>query len=575
MAVHNEDIAVQFEEIADLLEIQEANPFRVRAYRNAARTVRGLGRELSELLAQGEDLTRLAGIGKDLAGKIEEMLRTGQTRALKDLHRELPASLEDLLHISGLGPRKVKALYTELGIKTLSQLEKAARAGRVRELEGFGARTEQKILETIASKRTQEKRYLYSVAREYAEPLLAYLRKVKKVRDVVLAGSYRRGRETVGDLDILVTMEEGSPVMDRFAAYEDVTEVVSRGSTRSTVILRGGLQVDLRAVDPVCFGAALHYFTGSKAHNIQIRRMGQGRGLKINEYGVFRGDERIAGKTEKSVFQSVGLPFIPPPLREGRGEIEAAHAKTLPKLVELDDLKGDLHVHTNATDGSVGLEQMASAAKKRGLDYIAITDHTKHLTVAHGLTEEALAKQIDAIDRLNDKLRGITVLKGVEVDILEDGSLDLPDSILQRLDLVIGAVHGQFGLSRSRQTDRVCRAMDHRYFSILAHPSGRLLDERKAMDLDMERIVRHARERSCFLELNSQPQRMDLDDTHCRLAKEEGVLVCINSDAHGESQFEDLTFGINQAQRGWLRKEDVLNSRTLGSLRKLLRETMK
>ncbi|MEJ2106780.1 MAG: DNA polymerase/3'-5' exonuclease PolX [Acidiferrobacteraceae bacterium] len=574
MAVHNEDIAVQFEEIADLLEIQEANPFRVRAYRNAARTVRGLGRELSELLAQGEDLTRLAGIGKDLAGKIEEMLRTGQTRALKDLHRELPASLEDLLHISGLGPRKVKVLYTELGIKTLSQLEKAARAGRVRELDGFGARTEQKILETIASKRTQEKRYFYSVAREHAEPLLAYLRKVKKVRDVVLAGSYRRGRETVGDLDILVTIEEGSPVMDRFAAYEDVVEVVSKGRTRSTVILRGGLQVDLRAVDPVCFGAALHYFTGSKAHNIQIRRMGQGRGLKINEYGVFRGDERIAGKTEKSVFQSVGLPFIPPPLREGRGEIEAAHAKTLPKLVELDDLKGDLHVHTNATDGSADLEPMVRAAKKRGFDYVAITDHTKHLTIAHGLTAEALAKQIDAIDRLNDKLRGITVLKGVEVDILEDGSLDLPDSILQRLDLVIGAVHGQFGLSRSKQTQRVCRAMDHRYFSILAHPSGRLLEERKAMDLDMERIVRHARERGCFLELNAQPQRMDLDDTHCRLAKEEGVLVCINSDAHGESQFEDLTFGINQAQRGWLRKEDVLNSRPLGTLRKLLRNTM-
>lgn len=574
MAVHNEDIAVQFEEIADLLEIQEANPFRVRAYRNAARTVRGLGRELSELLAQGEDLTRLAGIGKDLAGKIEEMLRTGQTRALKDLHRELPASLEDLLHISGLGPRKVKVLYTELGIKTLSQLEKAARAGRVRELAGFGARTEQKILETIASKRTQEKRYLYSVAREYAEPLLAYLRKVKNVRDVVLAGSYRRGRETVGDLDILVTMEEGSPVMDRFAAYEDVAEVVSKGRTRSTVILRGGLQVDLRAVDPACFGAALHYFTGSKAHNIQIRRMGQGRGLKINEYGVFRGDERIAGKTEKSVFQSVGLPFIPPPLREGRGEIEAAHTKDLPKLVELTDLKGDLHIHTDATDGSAGLEPMVRAAKKRGFDYVAITDHTKHLTVAHGLTAEALAKQIDAIDRLNHKLRGITILKGAEVDILEDGSLDLPDSILQRLDLVIGAVHGQFGLSRSKQTDRVCRAMDHRYFSILAHPSGRLLEERKAMDLDMERIVRHARERGCFLELNAQPQRMDLDDTHCRLAKEEGVLVCINSDAHGESQFEDLAFGINQAQRGWLRKEDVLNSRPLGSLRKLLRETM-
>ncbi len=574
MAVHNEDIATQFDEIADLLEIQEANPFRVRAYRNAARTVRGLGHELAELVGQGQDLTALPGIGKDLAAKIEEMLRTGATRALKDLHRELPPSLEDLLHIPGLGPRKVKVLYSELGIKTLAQLEKAARAGRVRGLAGFGARTEQRILESIASRRTTKKRFLYSNARQYAEPLLAYLQEIKGVREVVLAGSFRRGRETVGDLDILVTMKAGTPVMDHFVAYEDVVDVVSKGSTRSTVVLRGGLQVDLRAVDPECFGAALHYFTGSQAHNIQIRRMGQGRGLKINEYGVFRGDERIAGKTELSVYRSVGLPYIPPPLREGHGEIEAAHAHKLPKLVQLSDLRGDLHVHTDATDGTATLEQMARAARERGFAYVAITDHTRHLTVAHGMTPERLARQIDAIDRLNDSLHGITVLKGIEVDILEDGQLDLPDSILRRLDLVIGAVHSQFGLPRRKQTDRILRAMDQRYFSILAHPSGRLLQERDPMDVDMERIVHHARERGCFLELNAQPQRMDLDDTHCRLAREEGVPVCINSDAHGETQYYDLTYGINQAQRGWLEKGDVLNSRPLGALRKLLRPTM-
>jgi len=574
MAVHNEDIARQFEEIADLLEIQEANPFRVRAYRNAARTVRGLGHELSELVARGADLTALPGIGKDLAAKIEEMLQTGATHALKVLHRELPASLEDLLHIPGLGPRKVKALYDELGIKTLAQLEKAARAGRVRDLAGFGARTEEKILESIASQRTTEKRFLYSRARQVAEPLLAYLKKIKGVHEVVLAGSFRRGRETVGDLDILVTMESGSPVMERFTAYEDVVEVVSRGSTRSTVILRDGLQVDLRAVEPDCFGAALHYFTGSKAHNIQIRRMGQGRGLKINEYGVFRGDERIAGKTEKSVFRSVGLPFIPPPLREGRGEIDAAHGGKLPKLVELSDLRGDLHVHTDATDGSASLEQMVRAARKRGFDYVAITDHTQHLTIAHGMTPDRLAQQIDAIDRLNESVHGIAVLKGVEVDILEDGSLDMPDSILQRLDLVIGAVHSHFGLSRAKQTDRIRRAMDHPYFSLLAHPSGRLLQERAAMDVDLERLIRHAVERGCFLELNAQPQRLDLDDSQCRVAREAGALVSINSDAHSEAQFSDLEFGINQAQRGWLEKGDVLNTRSLGAVRKLLRGTM-
>jgi DNA polymerase (family 10) len=362
--------------------------------------------------------------------------------------------------------------------------------------------------------------------------------------------------------------------MDRFVAYEDVIDVVSQGSTRSTVILRGGLQVDLRAVEPDSFGAALHYFTGSKAHNIQVRRMGQGRGLKINEYGVFRGDERIAGKTEKSVFHSVGLPYIPPPLREGRGEIDAAHAGKLPKLVELSDLRGDLHLHTDATDGNATLEQMVYAARKRGFDYVAVTDHTRHLTIAHGMTPDRLARQIDAIDRLNDSVHGITVLKGVEVDILEDGTLDMPDSILQRLDLVIGAVHSQFGLSRAKQTDRIRRAMDQRHFSILAHPSGRLLQERAAMDVDLERLIRHAGERGCFLELNAQPQRLDLDDSYCRVAREAGVLVSINSDAHSEQQFSDLEFGINQAQRGWLEKGDVLNTRSLGALRKLLRATM-
>ncbi len=574
MPVHNEDIALIFDEMADLLEIEEANPFRVRAYRNAARTIRGLGRELGEMLTAGEDLTRLPGIGKDLAAKIEEILTTGHAKALDNLHKEVPASLEALLKIPGLGPKRVKLLYKELNIKTLKQLERAARNGKLSALPGFGAKTEQRILEAIGAHRSLETRFLRNVARQYAEPLVQYLQAISGVENVVVAGSYRRGKETVGDLDILVATKAESPVMQKFVSYDEVVEVASKGTTRSTVFLRNGLQVDLRVVEQQSFGAALHYFTGSKAHNIQVRRLGQQRGLKINEYGVFKGEQSIAGKTEESVFKAVGLPFIPPELREGRGEIEAATAKQLPDLITRQDLQGDLHTHSRATDGKASIEEMAQAAKQCGLKYLAITDHSQHLTVVHGLDRKRLQKQLDEIDKLNAKLSGITILKGIEVDILEDGSLDLPDNVLSQLDLVIGAVHSQFRLSRSKQTTRILRAMDSRYFSILAHPSGRLLNEREPCELDMPRIIEAARERGCYLELNSQPQRLDLFDNYCQLAKEQGVLICINSDSHSTNGFDLLEGGINQARRGWLEKQDVLNTRSMKELRKLLKTTM-
>lgn len=361
MPVHNEDIATIFDEMADLLEIEDANPFRVRAYRNAARTIRGLGRELQEMLAAGEDLTRLPAIGKDLAAKIEEILATGHAKALDKLHKEVPASLEALLKIPGLGPKRVKVLYQDLHIKTLKQLENAARRGKLSALPGFGTKTEQRILDAVGAHRSLEKRFLRNVARQYAEPLVQYLQVVAGVNDVVVAGSYRRGKETVGDLDILVSAKANSPVMQKFVAYDEVVEIVSKGTTRATVFLRNGLQVDLRVVEQLSFGSALHYFTGSKAHNIQVRRLGQQRGLKINEYGVFKGEQSIAGKTEASVFKAVGLPFIPPELREGRGEIEAAQATKLPKLITREDLQGDLHVHTRATDGNATIEEMALA----------------------------------------------------------------------------------------------------------------------------------------------------------------------------------------------------------------------
>ncbi len=574
MPVHNEDIATIFDEMADLLEIGNANPFRVRAYRNAARSVRSLGRELAEMVAEGEDLTQLPGIGKDLAAKIVEKVQTGKVRALEKLHRELPASLEDLLRIPGLGPKRVRLLFDELGIETLEQLAEAAQAGRLRALPGFGAKTEQRILDAIAAHRTQERRFLYSVARQYAEPLTAWLREIAGVEQVVIAGSYRRGRETVGDLDILVTAAPGSPVMARFSGYDEVAEVIASGSTRASVILRSGLQVDLRVVPSRSLGAALHYFTGSKAHNIQIRRLGQQRGLKINEYGVFKGERAIAGDSEASVFAAVGLPYIPPELRENRGEIAAAREGRLPRLIGRTDLRGDLHCHTRASDGHADIETMALAAREAGLEYLAITDHSQHLSVAHGLDEKRLRQQIEAIDRLNERLCGITLLKGIEVDILEDGSLDLPDSVLAQLDLVVGAVHDHFGLSEKKQTARILRAMEHKYFTLLAHPGGRLLLKREPYAVDMARVVEAARERGCFLELNAQPLRLDLKDSHCRLARERGVLLGINSDSHSPDGFGNLVYGINQARRGWLEKDDVLNTLPLSKLRKRLRETM-
>ncbi|HKK05195.1 MAG TPA: DNA polymerase/3'-5' exonuclease PolX [Gammaproteobacteria bacterium] len=574
MPVHNEDIAAIFDELADLLEIDEANPFRVRAYRNAARTVRSLGTELSEMVGRGEDLTRLPGIGKDLAAKIVEILDTGKAAALTKLHKEVPASLEQLLEVPGLGPKRVKALYQELGIKTRKQLLAAARGHKLRALEGFGEKTEQRIIDNLAAERSSERRFLLATAVHYGEPLLAYLNKTRGVGEALIAGSYRRGRETVGDLDILVSATDHAEVMRRFVAYDEVEDVVSQGETRATVILRSGLQVDLRVMDKQSLGAALHYFTGSKAHNIHVRRLGQQRGLKINEYGVFRGDERIAGTTEASVYKTLDLPYIPPELREDRGELEAARDGKLPELVELDDLQGDLHVHTDATDGQRPLQAMVEAARGRGLSYVAITDHSRRLTVAHGLDEKRLRAQLDAIDELNANLKGFAVLKGVEVDILEDGSLDLPDSVLGELDLVIGAVHSHFGLSRKKQTARIQRAMDGPHFSILAHPSGRLLLERDAYDVDMERLIDHAAERGCFLELDAQPKRLDLTDVYCQAARDAGVLVAVNSDAHAEADFDNLRFGIGQARRGWLEKQDVLNTRPLGALRRLLGSTL-
>jgi DNA polymerase (family 10) len=573
MPVHNEDIATVFDEIADLLEIEGDNPFRIRAYRNGSRTLLELGRDIRNLIDEGEDITRLAGIGKNLAAKIHEIIDTGHCQTLDKLRRQIPADLTELLKLPGLGPKRVHALYHELDIHNYEQLERAARDGAIQHLPGFGPKTEARILEALQAHADTTRRFKLSTAGRYAESLVEYLKAIKGVKEVEVAGSYRRAKETVGDLDILAIAKNGRSVIERFVAYDEVRTILSQGATRATVILANGLQVDLRVVPKESYGAALYYFTGSRAHNIAVRRIAQKRGLKINEYGAFKGEKRIAGATEKEMFRVVGLPYIPPELRENRGEIEAAHAGLLPDLVTLEDLRGDLHVHTNASDGHESLEAMADAARKRGLEYLAITDHSKRLTVAHGLDSTRLLQQVEAIDAFNDHHHGITLLKGIEVDILEDGSLDMPDEVLARLDIVIGAVHSRFGLTRAQQTRRILRAMDNPNFTMLAHPSGRLINERDPYDVDMSRIIRHARERGCYLELNAHPERLDLLDTYCQQAREEGVLISINSDAHSIPDFDNLHFGVGQARRGWLEKKDVLNSRSLRALRKLLRAT--
>ncbi|MGN6582046.1 MAG: DNA polymerase/3'-5' exonuclease PolX [Bordetella sp.] len=570
MPLQNTDIATIFGEIADLLEIQGANPFRVRAYRNAARSVSELGRSILEMVRHDENLKTIRGIGDDLAGKLREISTTGKCALLETLHREMPAAVSELLQIQGLGPKRVRAIHDALHVDTIEQLLRAAKEGRIRGLPGFGEKTEAHIVAGIEARLKKSRRFRIALAEQYARPLLAYLKAVQGVEEAIVAGSFRRRAETVGDLDILIAARNASAVTQRFVHYEDVTEVLSSGDTRSSVVLRNGMQVDLRVVAPANYRAALVYFTGSKAHSIAMRRIAQERGLKINEYGVFRGEERIAGDTEASVYACIGLPWITPELRENRGELQAAAANRLPTLIELSDLRGDLHAHTKASDGRDTLRDMALAARDRGLSYLAITDHSSRLTVAHGLDAKRLAEQIDEIDRVNRTLEGIVLLKGIEVDILEDGQLDLPDDLLERLDIVVGAVHSHFDLARVQQTERVLRAMDHPCLSILAHPTGRLIGQREPCDIDMERVIRKARTRGCHLELNAQPDRLDLADTYCQMAKDEGVLVSIDSDAHSRLDFGNLRHGVDQARRGWLCRNDVLNTRTLDELRVLL-----
>jgi len=574
MPVHNSDVADIFNKVADLLDIKGGNPFRIRAYRNAARAVNALSRNVSDMVAKKEDLSALQGIGKDLAQKIAGIVQTGKLPLLDELEKKVPIELA-MIKIQGLGPKKIKRISQEMGIRSVEDLKEAAESGKIRDLPGFAKKTEQAIIEEIDRMERRNKagkeRLKLAVAAQIAGPLLEYLQGINSVKDIAIAGSYRRRRETVGDLDILVTCKKDSDIMDRFVGYEDVEKVLAKGKTRSSVILRQGLQVDLRVVPQVSYGAALLYFTGSKEHNIAVRKIAQKKGLKINEYGVFKEDKRIAGKTEKQVYQEVELSYIQPELRENRGEIEAARKGNLPELITRDHIKGDLHIHTKQTDGHHSLEEMAHAAHEKGYEYIAITDHSRHVTVANGLDEKRLSRQIDQIERFNDNQNEILVLKSIELDILEDGSLDLPDDILKRLDLVLCSVHSKFNLSSKKQTERIIKAMDNPHFNILCHPTGRLINERLPYEVNMEKVIHAAKERGCFLELNAHPDRLDLNDIHCQMAKDTGVKVAISTDAHRIDDLNWMTYGIGQARRGWLEPGDVLNTRSWKTLKKWIR----
>jgi DNA polymerase (family 10) len=571
MPVHNKDISDIFNEVADLLEIKGENRFRIRAYRDAARTISGLSERAADLVKQNKDLRELPGIGRDLAEKIKTIVKKGSLPLLSDLKKELPSGLSDMMKISGLGPKRIKAIYEEFDIRSMTDLKKAVSRGKIRDLEGFGEKTEENLKESIKRFEGTRERILISEAEEITAPLVEYLKEDKRLKSIEVAGSNRRKKETVRDIDILVTCKKGCKIMDRFTGYEDVKKVISRGEKRSSVILKSGLQVDLRLFAQASYGAAMVYFTGSKAHNVKIRKMAVKKKLKINEYGVFKGKKKKAGKSEPQVYKQIELPFIEPELREDRGEVEAGLKGGLPSLITLGDIRGDLHTHSQLTDGHNTLEEMAEAAVKAGYEYVANTEHSKHVSIAGGIDQKELAKQIKRIDRLNKRLKGIIFLKGIELDILSDGKLDLPDSILKDLDLRVCAVHYKFDLPRKKQTDRIIKAMDNKYFNVLAHPTGRMINKRPPYELDMEKIMKAAKDRGCALEVNSHPQRLDLSDIDCRTAKDMGVKLAISTDAHSTSDISLMKYGIWQARRGWIEPEDVINTGNLTELKKFLK----
>ncbi len=568
----NAEVTQVLDQVADLLEFQGANAFRVRAYRNAARAVQGLSEPLARIAAdENRKLTDIPGIGADLSAKLRDLLATGKLPLLEELRALYPAGALDMLRIPGLGPKKAAALYRELKIASLDQLRTACLAEQVRALKGFGAKTEAAILAGMEFAATvQPNRLYWAVADDFARQIREHFAPCQEIRQLEIAGSYRRGKETVGDLDILIDAADPTPVMDRFAEFPGLDAVLGRGDTKMSIRLATSLQIDLRIVPAESYGAALQYFTGSKEHNIVVRARAKDRGLRINEYGVFRvtdpdakgptAGKIVAGKTEAEVYAALGLPLFPPELREGRREFEWADSGKLPRLIELSDLRADLHMHTTESDGRSSLAEMVAAAQARGLAYIAITDHSKRVSMANGLDADRLKRQWDQIDRLNDQLKGFRVLKGVEVDILEGGPLDLDDSTLALADWVVASVHYGQNQPREQITRRIVDALSHPAVCAIAHPTGRLINIRKSYEVDLDAVYATAVRYRKFLELNASPKRLDLDDLACAAAKEHGVPIVISTDAHSTAGLDAMRFGVLQARRAGLTKDDVVNT---------------
>lgn len=567
----NDQIASQFELLADLLEIQGANPFRVRAYRTAARNIGATAESLAGVVSDGGDLTAYAGIGKDLAKQIVEIVTTGQHAGLEDLRKEIPGGVLDMLRIPGVGPKKVSVFFHELGLKSLAELKAACEAGRLATLKGFGKKTEQAILQNLDQAVEHARRFSIAEARAAAEAIVDDLLQLADVSQAEIAGSCRRRRESCGDLDVLAVCSDPGPPMDRLAAHPLVVSVLQRGETKQRVRLKNGMELDLRVVPEASFGAALQYFTGSKEHNVVVRQRAKDLGLKLNEYGVFRGDEQIAGATESDVYAAVGLPWIAPELRENRREFEWADAGALPELLTTGDIRGDLHMHTTASDGAATIEEMANAAKARGLTYIAITDHSKRVSMANGLDAARLRAHWAEIRRVRERISGIEILCGIECDILEDATLDLDDDVLAEADWVIAVLH--YGLKQPGEQimRRLMTAVRNPHVDIIGHCTGRMIGRRDGADVNMTDLLKAAADHRVMMEINAHPSRLDLDDIHAAAAKDLGIPIVISTDSHSVNGFEVLEYGVDQARRAGLTKKDVANTLELSEFRKLLK----
>lgn len=565
----NLQVAKILNEIADILEMQDVE-FKPRAYRKAARTVESLSKPIEEVYEENK-LEELSGVGKSIAEKIAEIIETGKSQYLENLKKQMPADVEALTSIEGMGPKSVKKLYEKLKIKTLDDLARAAEQHEIREIKGFGPKTEKNILEHLELARRGKERILLGFALPIANEIKEWLKKEESVSQIEVTGSLRRMKETIGDIDILVSSTKPKKVADFFVAMENIREVLGKGVTKSSVILKNNIRVDLRIVKENAFGSALMYFTGSKDHNIELRKIAINKSYKLNEYGLFKKNRQIAGKTEAEVYGKLGMDWIAPELRENRGEIEAAQKHKLPKLLEYDAIKGDLQVHTKWTDGENTIEEMAEAAKALGYSYICITDHYSKMVIAGGLNDKQIRQEMTEIERINEELEDIRVLKGAEVDIDADGSLQAKESVLKELDIVIASVHSNFNQSKNEMTKRLITAMESGYVNILGHPTGRKIKTKKSYLIDMEKLFEASKQTDTFLEINAFPERLDLDDFHAQAAKEAGCKLVIDTDAHNKEHLKYMQLGIAVARRGWLEKEDVVNTLPLKDLIKILK----